>query len=260
MAVASEKRTTQIFLGNGQVSDYPFDFVVFDKEDVVITIANHLGYETTYRHGDGGCTVTIHPDQDSQPGGSVHLSSPLPINYKLVINSSVRALQETHFTNQGGFYPNVLNGSLDKLTVLVQQLQERVNRSITAPVTNPELKHVIIEYLRYVSENMQLISQVAKQADAIQSISQQLEDITAIYQSINHIQYVASHIDEIQSVSAKVKEIDSIKQVLDKLIELHRNIRVFNELYSNLDKIKAVNNVEDVPFIRQLKILALAGI
>jgi len=43
-------------------------------------------------------------------------------------------VQPTEFTNSGGFYPRVLNDSLDRLTIYAQQLEERQSRSIGGSV------------------------------------------------------------------------------------------------------------------------------
>jgi len=43
-------------------------------------------------------------------------------------------VQPTEFTNSGGFYPAVLNDSLDRQTIYVQQLEEIQSRSIVGAV------------------------------------------------------------------------------------------------------------------------------
>ncbi|MDE1154419.1 MAG: glycosyl hydrolase family 28-related protein [Acidobacteriaceae bacterium] len=45
-------------------------------------------------------------------------------------------LQPTDITNNGGFYPSVLEDAFDRAVILIQQLQELLGRQIVAPVTD----------------------------------------------------------------------------------------------------------------------------
>ena len=39
-------------------------------------------------------------------------------------------------TNQGGFYPKVINAALDRLTILAQQNAEQISRSVKVPISS----------------------------------------------------------------------------------------------------------------------------
>jgi hypothetical protein len=60
--------------------------------------------------------------------------------------------QEVEVTNQGGFYPAVFNIEFDKLTILVQQLDEKVKRSLITAVTaglTPSVPVLAGAFIRY---------------------------------------------------------------------------------------------------------------
>lgn len=137
MPISSENRKSGPFLGTGAVSEYPFDFTVFGAEDLLVIKADESGADSTLVL-DSDFTVDINADQDASPGGTVTLSSPLPADHRLVITSDIAALQPTDLTNQGGFYPRVVNAALDRLTILVQQLTEQVSRSLKVSITSDE--------------------------------------------------------------------------------------------------------------------------
>jgi len=88
-------------------------------------------------------TVTLNVDQDSYPGGTVTLVAALAAGYRLIITSDVENLQPTEYLNQGGFYPEVLTASLDRATILIQQLQELADLAIQFPITDPPLNNVL---------------------------------------------------------------------------------------------------------------------
>jgi hypothetical protein len=82
-------------------------------------------------------TVTLNGNQNTNPGGTVTLvAGPLASGFTLTLTSDLANLQPTDLTNQGGFYPEVINDSLDRATIQIQQLAGEVSRSIRAPLAD----------------------------------------------------------------------------------------------------------------------------
>ena len=141
MTINSTLRKTSPFVGNGSASTFPFTFKVFTAaEIVVVKVSTATSTETTLTLTTD-YTVSLNPDQNGNPGGSVTLVSGgvaqnLATGFNLVITSAVQSLQGTDLTNQGGFYPEVINDALDKSVILHQQQQEIIDRSIKFSLTN----------------------------------------------------------------------------------------------------------------------------
>ena len=120
MTINSTTRKTNPLVGNGNTATYPFAFKVFqDSEIVVKKLEISTNIETTLTLGaSNDYIVTLNSDQNSNPGGSITLRSGgnnqnLATGFQIVITSSLTALQGTDLTNQGGFYPEVINDALD---------------------------------------------------------------------------------------------------------------------------------------------------
>ena len=137
MAINTTTRQTTAFT-SGQT--FAFAFKVYEEGDVkVIRITNSTGAEevlTITTH----YTVTLNDDQNANPGGSITLvSSGSPVNlgsgFSIVITSKVTPLQQTEITNQGGFFPEVINDVLDKAAILDQQQQAILDKTIRFPLT-----------------------------------------------------------------------------------------------------------------------------
>lgn len=122
------------FLGAGAIVVCPFAFKVFSAADLVVTKADSLGVETVYALTTN-YTVVLNADQDANPGGSVTTVAVLASGSQIVITSNLAQTQPTVLANQGGFYPTVINDALDRLTILVQQLSEKVSRALVTPVS-----------------------------------------------------------------------------------------------------------------------------
>lgn len=138
MTVASETRKSPTYVGNGVTASFPFSFKIFAKGDlrVVFTvIATGVNADLVL---DSDYSVTLNPDQNTNPGGSITypvIGAPMDALHSLVIVSDVDALQETDIANLGGFYPEVIEDALDREMIVVQQLQEQADRALTFPIT-----------------------------------------------------------------------------------------------------------------------------
>lgn len=143
MTINSTTRKTIALAGNGNTHTYAFTFKVFADEDIVVKkLETSTSIETTLTLGaSNDYIVTLNSDQNGNPGGSITLKSGgenynLPSGFYIVITSGVSSLQGTDLTNQGGFYPEVINDALDRSAILHQQQQIEIDRSIKFSLTN----------------------------------------------------------------------------------------------------------------------------
>jgi hypothetical protein len=81
-------------------------------------------------------TVALNSDQDTSPGGTVTMLTAPASGQSITITSNVANLQPTVLANLGGFYPEVINDSLDRATIQIQQLDERLDRALVVPVSS----------------------------------------------------------------------------------------------------------------------------
>lgn len=135
MTISSTTRRAGPYVGNGATQNFAFAFKVFSDADVVVTEAVIATGVETVKELTTDYTVVLNADQNAAPGGTVHYLVAPPSTVKLVVTSSVATTQGVEVTNSGGFFPAVFNDELDKLTILVQQLDERVQRSLVTAVT-----------------------------------------------------------------------------------------------------------------------------
>lgn len=125
------------FTGAGSTATFPSTFKVFEASDLdVVTLLVATGAIATLALTTD-YSVTLNADQDTSPGGSITLTAGnLATGYNLVITTGIAALQGLDLANAGAFYPDVINVALDLLTVLVQQMQSQVSRSLQIPITD----------------------------------------------------------------------------------------------------------------------------
>lgn len=139
MTVAQTPRKAGPYTGNGVTTSFPFNFKVFEKTDVAVVRTNLEGVEATLVL-DSDYSVQLNADQDANPGGTITYPIlvgplPLPTNWRLTVVGALAADQETDITNAGRFLPDVFERSLDKLTILIQQILEGMSRAVQVPVS-----------------------------------------------------------------------------------------------------------------------------
>lgn len=122
MTISSQVRTAGPYAGTGATATFPFAFKVFQASDLMVVRTNPDASITTLVLSSD-YTVTLNGDQDTNPGGSIALlSGALATGYSLDMTSNLQTLQPVALTNQGGFYPKVIEAALDRLVILMQQL------------------------------------------------------------------------------------------------------------------------------------------
>jgi hypothetical protein len=141
MTISSETRRAGPYAGNGSTTAFAFAFKVFTTAEVQVTrtasgVDTLLTLTTHY-------TVTLNSNQNLNPGGTVTMLTAPAVGQSITITSNVLNLQPTAVANLGAFYPEVINDSLDRATIQIQQLDERLDRALVVPVSSSGINTVL---------------------------------------------------------------------------------------------------------------------
>lgn len=135
MTISSTTRRAGPFAGNNAATVFPFSFKIFTKTDVQVILTNASGATSTLTL-DSDYSVSVSADQNGAPGGSITYplsGALLPTGSNLVVLGALPYTQPTDLTNQGGFYPSVIEDALDRAEIQIQQLDEIATRSLSFP-------------------------------------------------------------------------------------------------------------------------------
>ena len=139
MTVLNETKKV-IANGNGSSTSFSFSPMLIQSSDMLEVIKTDVdGAVTTLVEGSGSTNYTV--VVSDYPGtGSVTYpstgSTRLETGETLTMKRSVDNLQETDLKNQGGYYPDVLEAALDKLTYKNLELEEVLDRTVKAPTSD----------------------------------------------------------------------------------------------------------------------------
>lgn len=182
MALNSEIRRAGPFLADGTTVTYSFSFKIFSVDEVTVNVS-YDGGSTEEAIESDLYTVNLNENQDEQSGGTVTMKEPIAEGAFVSIVSNVKYLQNVVFTNRGGFYPEVLNQSLDRLTILAQQLKESTERAITVPSTSDKTPAQLASEILSVAAEANTFAEQAKKT--YDEVVQTQEAITAINDNVN---------------------------------------------------------------------------
>lgn len=142
MTISSETRKAGPFTGNGVTTAFPFAFKVFVAADVSVTLTTLSTGVQALLMLNTDYTLALNADQNASPGGTVTYnpsSVPMPSTRTLTIGSVVTETQATHITNGGAFLPNNIEDMVDRAVINVQQVSEKIDRSIKFPIVDSSL-------------------------------------------------------------------------------------------------------------------------
>ena len=207
MTISSQTRKAGPFIGAGSTGPFAFTFKVFQASDLLVVTVNTTTQVETTLTLTTNYTVSLNSDQNTSPGGSVTLVSPLAVGNNMVISSQVPYLQETDLTNQGGFYPEVITDALDKLTIEVQQVKGEADRAAKLPITSEADPDALVADIVRLAESADNIDTVADNIGSVNAIAPEaasLPLVAAVASEIGDLGPVASDIPAVAAVASDI--------------------------------------------------------
>lgn len=123
-----------VYSGNGATTSWPFAFKVPTSAELVVVYTDADGVDTTVSPSNYTATGF-----GVDAGGTVTYplsGSPIATGTHLTIYRSIAPTQPSSISNQGAFWPTVVEAALDRLTMIVQGFLDLAGRAVVAPVAD----------------------------------------------------------------------------------------------------------------------------
>lgn len=152
MTVSSTNSRVQ-YQGDGATKPFAYGISFFAPADLSVTLfdqtANAAIVPAPVLNGAGTFDYTVTGVQDPNTGeylaGATITFNTAPLgNYLVTIARNMGALQPNVYTNNSAFPAKSIEGALDRLTMVVQQEQDLLSRSITIPSSDPIATSLIL--------------------------------------------------------------------------------------------------------------------
>ncbi len=144
MTMSTTTKDTGLLPGDSSTFSFSFSPMVIyaasELEVYLVVIAT--GVETLLVEGTGATTYSV-PAIDATNGTTGAITypadqvTPIATTSAVLIKRKLAQTQATVFNNQGGYFPKTLERQFDKYAMMIQALQEEVDRCLKLPITAP---------------------------------------------------------------------------------------------------------------------------
>ena len=131
----SSTTTKNSYSGNGSTTAFAYGFYIPTSTDIQVIERSATGTETVKAEGTGSTNYGI-SGVGSASGGTVTMVTAPASGVTLVLRRSTAQPQGTDYVANDPFPAETHEAALDKLTIVGQDLQEQVDRSIKLSRTN----------------------------------------------------------------------------------------------------------------------------
>lgn len=216
------KRLAGPFTSEGQ-SRLPFGFLIFEKTDVYVATADDPEAQAKMLVYGQDYSVEMNADQTATPGGTVVLTTPIVKGNIFVVGSAVAYTQNMQLTNYSRFPPEIINEALDRIVVQIQQLVERLDRTLSVPSTSDSTPEQLIEKLLSAQNDARKYADAAQQsAEEAKKSEEQAkvyaEAATVIVPFKDEIKTVADNIETVKTVGQNVESVKSVAAIKDETV------------------------------------------
>ena len=151
------------YVGNGTTTAWSFPFKVLSEDEIELIHTDADDVESVVSSGYSVDGVGL----DS--GGSVTYplsGAPLPDGEKLTIRRVMPRLQGLDLQNQGGFFPDVVESQLDRIVMMIQDVEEKADRSVKVTISSDDDPDQLVAELTLKASETAASAAAAAEAEA----------------------------------------------------------------------------------------------
>lgn len=218
------KRLAGPFTSEGQ-SRLPFGFLIFEKTDVYVATADDPEAQARILVYGQDYSVEMNSDQAATPGGTVVLTTPIIKGNIFVVGSAVAYTQNMQLTNYSRFPPEIINEAMDRVVVQIQQLVERLDRTLSVPPTSDSTPEQLIEKLLSAQNDARKFADAAeKSAEEAKKSEEQTkayaEAATILVPFKDEIKTVAGNIVPVVATGTAIEDVKTVAGIKDEVVEV----------------------------------------
>lgn len=134
MTVETTTAKTGPLACNGSADEFAFDFPILEAAHLVVTLTDSDDTETVL-------TLNTHytVEVSGYPGtGQIVTSTVYASGYTITMHRATEQTQETDLVNSGPYHAQTQEDALDKLTMMIQDMAERLSRAILVAVSSED--------------------------------------------------------------------------------------------------------------------------
>lgn len=199
------------FTGDGQTTEFPFSFVVFDPADIAVYTLDETGYSSEEVSTDA---YTVQVNEGA--GGTVTFATAPADGFVFSIVSEIPYDQTMNLTPYDGMNPEVLNQNADKTVAQIQQLKAIADRTLKAPEASDKTPDELMGELLAAQETAQASASAAAAsaeaaADSKEEAAEILEGVEQAAESAEQLVPMADDLADLAGIKEEIQDVSNAK-------------------------------------------------
>lgn len=243
MTVSTDTNKTEPQVMGGSLT-YDFSFRVLLKdptegaaEQAIKAAISDGTNETVLTYGTD-YTVSLNPDG---LGGTITLADAKTSDYTLTIYREYSPTQGSDYENFNSFPAETLEENLDKLTMITQQLQEQINRSVRVGITSDIDPEVLRQQVVRVYASIDNVDTVADDIENVNTVAGDKANVDTVAGNIANVNTVAGISSDVSTVAGNNANVSTVATNMSDVNDVANDITKVAAVADDLANIDAVN-------------------
>ena len=228
-------------LGNGVTTDFSFNFRVLEDEQIVVYELPEGGEQQVVDSNEYTVNLT-------NSGGNVVFNTAPANGTVIVITRLTPQTQETPYKTSQGFPAAVVEGDFDKLTMMVQELQQDSDRSVKVDVTSGVTPDVLVNQVERIYESVDNIDTVADDISNVNTTAGSIANVNTTAGSIANVNTVAGIASDVATVAAISSDVSGVAQIATEVSGVYYSRGAVENVANNVNDV--VNVSDNVLFVQ----------
>jgi hypothetical protein len=234
------------YIPDGSNREWDFDFKVTEASQLVIILVDPEGVETEVTSGFTVPSVDLNSDAGGTLTYPVAPTDPLEFaDYEQVyIIRRVELGQPNKIGNQGGFYPETHEDTMDLLAMQIQQLNERMDRAAVVPVSANAgvLEGLIADVvlLADIDTELEALAGISANITTVAGTSGNVTTVAGIAAAISTLSPISANITTVAGISGNVTTVAGIAAAISTLSPISANITTVAGISGNVTTVAGI--------------------
>lgn len=228
-------------LGNGVTTAFSFNFRVLEDEQIVVYELPEGGEQQVVDSNEYTVNLT-------NSGGNVVFNTAPANGTVIVITRSTPQTQETPYKTSQGFPAAVVEGDFDKLTMMVQELQQDSDRSVKVDVTSGVTPDVLVNQVERIYESVDNIDTVADDISNVNTTAGSIANVNTTAGAIANVNTVAGIAADVATVAAISSDVSGVAGISTEVSGVYYSRGAVENVANNVNDV--VNVSDNVLFVQ----------
>jgi hypothetical protein len=215
--------------GNGVTTEFTIPFDLQDESQVLVTKVSAAGVETI---------LVLNTDYTVSGIGTasrkITLTTALPTGERVIRSPNISLTQSVDYVEGDDFPAETHEAAIDKLTLICQQLQEQLNRTVKLDISDAVDIDALITNVQTVAENLTNLNIVA-------GIDTEITAVAGIESAVSTLAAISSEISAVSAVSSDVADVAAIDTDVTAVAAISAAISTLNGIAADISTIAGVS-------------------